>query len=86
MPTTAGSKQPARTKRASTSKRSAGKRRNAKARNREQQGAAVSPEQRLAMIAEAAYFRAEARGFVPGEELQDWLDAEKEVDTRLLGM
>ena len=71
MPTTAGSKQPVRSKRAGTSKRAAGKRPNAKTRKREQQGVAVSPEQRLAMIAEAAYFRAEARGFVPGGELQD---------------
>jgi hypothetical protein len=30
-------------------------------------------------IAEAAYFRAEQRGFVPGNELDDWLDAEAEV-------
>jgi sterol desaturase/sphingolipid hydroxylase (fatty acid hydroxylase superfamily) len=32
-----------------------------------------------AMIAEAAYFRAEKRGFVPGFELFDWLEAEREV-------
>lgn len=31
-------------------------------------------------IAEAAYWRAERRGFTPGNELGDWLDAEKEVD------
>lgn len=29
----------------------------------------------------AAYARAEARGFVPGHELEDWLAAEREVDT-----
>jgi Protein of unknown function (DUF2934) len=39
---------------------------------------------RLQMIAEAAYYRAEARGFISGDELQDWLDAENEID-RLLG-
>jgi hypothetical protein len=33
-------------------------------------------------IAEAAYFRAERRGFVPGKELDDWLEAEKEEDSR----
>jgi hypothetical protein len=34
-------------------------------------------------IAEAAYYRAAARGFVPGDELEDWLAAEREVDARL---
>ena len=33
-------------------------------------------------IAIAAYLRAERRGFAPGYELQDWLDAEKEEDSR----
>jgi hypothetical protein len=37
-------------------------------------------ESREARIAEAAYWRAERRGFVPGQELDDWLAAEKEVD------
>ena len=31
------------------------------------------------LIQEAAYFKAEARGFVPGVEMQDWLEAEEEV-------
>jgi hypothetical protein len=44
----------------------------------------VGPEQRAALIAQAAYFRAERRGFVPGHETEDWLAAEIEVDTRLL--
>jgi len=35
------------------------------------------------MIAWAAYVRAENRGFVPGAELDDWLDAEREVEDRL---
>jgi choline dehydrogenase-like flavoprotein len=39
--------------------------------------------EREAMIAEAAYFRAEARGFEAGHELADWLAAERDVD-RLL--
>jgi hypothetical protein len=30
-------------------------------------------------ISREAYFRAERRGFVPGLELQDWMEAEKEV-------
>ncbi len=43
----------------------------------------LSAETRLTMIAESAYFRAQARGFTPGFELDDWLDAELEVDDRL---
>jgi hypothetical protein len=30
-------------------------------------------------VAIAAYFKAEARGFEPGHELEDWLAAESEV-------
>lgn len=37
-------------------------------------------EQREQRIREAAYLRAERRGFAPGHELEDWLDAEQEVD------
>ena len=33
-------------------------------------------------IAEAAYYRAERRGFTPGQEVEDWLAAEKEVMER----
>jgi len=35
------------------------------------------------MIAEAAYHRAQRRGFAPGGEVQDWLEAEAEVNDRL---
>ncbi|NOS88095.1 MAG: DUF2934 domain-containing protein [Methylococcaceae bacterium] len=31
-----------------------------------------------AKIAELAYFKAENRGFEPGQELDDWLEAEQE--------
>jgi hypothetical protein len=41
------------------------------------------PEERAAMIAAAAYFRAERRNFCPGCELEDWLAAEQEVDQML---
>ncbi|MFZ3086835.1 MAG: DUF2934 domain-containing protein [Methylotenera sp.] len=30
-------------------------------------------------IAELAYYKAEARGFEPGHEMEDWLSAEKET-------
>ena len=43
----------------------------------------VSTEDRRAMIAEAAYLRAEGRGFAPGHETEDWLAAEVEVDALL---
>lgn len=32
-----------------------------------------------AMVQERAYFKAERRGFAPGREMQDWLEAEWEV-------
>jgi len=38
---------------------------------------------RQQLIAEAAYHHAEARGFEPGHEIEDWLAAEAEVDARL---
>jgi len=34
---------------------------------------------KLLRIAVAAYYKAESRGFEPGHELQDWLEAEVEV-------
>ena len=47
-------------------------------------GQFVGPEQRAALIAEAAFFRAEKRGFSPGHEVEDWLAAESEVDAKLM--
>lgn len=38
-------------------------------------------EQRWQMVAEAAYFIAEHRGFSGGDPVQDWLAAESEIDT-----
>jgi hypothetical protein len=46
--------------------------------------ASISAEERQKLIARAAYFRAEKRGFSPGCELQDWVEAEAEV-LRLIG-
>ena len=43
-------------------------------------GARLPPEERQQLIAFGAYYRAEVRGFAPGRELQDWLDAESEID------
>lgn len=43
----------------------------------------VNATDRMAMIAEAAYFLAEKRQFTPGYQLDDWLAAEREIDTHL---
>jgi hypothetical protein len=43
----------------------------------------VAPNERLQMIAEAAYFRAEQRGFDPEKQIDDWLEAETIVDAVL---
>jgi CHASE3 domain sensor protein len=40
----------------------------------------ITPEERYRMIAEAAYFHAERRGFISGDTARDWLDAEAEID------
>ncbi|MDP1911643.1 MAG: DUF2934 domain-containing protein [Hyphomicrobium sp.] len=47
-------------------------------------GPALNAEERNRLVAQAAYFRAEKRGFAPGCELQDWVEAEAEV-LRLIG-
>ncbi len=46
----------------------------------------VSPEQRREMIATMAYYRAQARGFEGGTELEDWLESERAVDQLLKGV
>ena len=43
-------------------------------------GLMQDPERRRRLIAEAAYFRAERRGFTGGDPLDDWLQAEAEID------
>ena len=43
----------------------------------------IDAEKRHALIAEAAYLRAERRGFAPGHEEDDWLAAETEIDLAL---
>lgn len=40
-------------------------------------------DQRRQMIAEAAYFKAERRGFNGGDAVRDWCEAEAEIDARL---
>ncbi len=43
----------------------------------------MTADQRQRMIAEAAYYRAEGRGFAEGDPFLDWLDAEREIDALL---
>lgn len=43
----------------------------------------VTPEERYRMIEEAAYYRAEKRGFAPGHEEEDWAAAVAEIDAML---
>ncbi|MFN3883182.1 MAG: DUF2934 domain-containing protein [Rhodocyclaceae bacterium] len=43
----------------------------------------LTPEQRRLYVEVAAYYIAERRGFVGGSELEDWVQAEAEID-RLL--
>jgi hypothetical protein len=46
----------------------------------------VSSAQRDEMIAVAAYFRAEHRGFLPGREVEDWCEAAAAIDRLLDAM
>ncbi|MBI5014990.1 MAG: DUF2934 domain-containing protein [Deltaproteobacteria bacterium] len=62
-----------------------------KVAGREQPAAApdpsgVDPEVRLAMIREAAYYRALERGVGVGSPEQDWSEAEAEIDGMLSGI
>lgn len=45
-----------------------------------QKSGSVTVDRRLKMIAEAAYYRAERRGFQNGDAISDWLEAEAEID------
>lgn len=40
----------------------------------------ISPTERWLLITEKAYFRIQRRGFVGGDPLDDWTEAEREVD------
>ncbi|MGR8999727.1 MAG: DUF2934 domain-containing protein [Gammaproteobacteria bacterium] len=45
----------------------------------EESGKTINLPDRDARIAELAYYKAESRGFEPGHELEDWLEAEREL-------
>lgn len=40
----------------------------------------TTQDNRYFQIAERAYYKAEARGFQPGHELEDWIAAENEFE------
>jgi hypothetical protein len=44
-----------------------------------EQSSADNSLERQQKIAQAAYYKAEQRGFAPGHEEHDWLEAEKEI-------
>ena len=39
----------------------------------------LNNEDMISRIAVSAYYKAEARGYEPGHEIQDWLEAEAEM-------
>jgi hypothetical protein len=43
----------------------------------------ATPDELRRLISEAAYYRAKRRGFEPGHELDDWIQAEAEVMGRV---
>jgi hypothetical protein len=49
-------------------------------------GEPKAPMQRHTMIAEAAFFMAQARGFTPCQEFDDWLAAELKIEQWLLNL
>jgi hypothetical protein len=54
-----------------------------KSGSRKKVQSALNGANRQEMIATAAYYRAEQQGFNCGHEIQDWLEAEAEIDNLL---
>lgn len=46
---------------------------------------AITPEQHYRMVAEAAYYIAERRGFTPGDPAKDWQEAEAQIKSSFQG-
>jgi hypothetical protein len=78
--TKAKAKSTATKKAASASAKPAAKRVTVKKPRTRKAATAIDTDVRRHMIAEAAYFRAQARGFNGGDEIADWLAAEAEID------
>jgi len=47
--------------------------------NTEESGNTINLPDRDVRLAELAYYKAESRGFEPGHEMDDWLEAEQEL-------
>lgn len=67
----------------STSKRTVKTKKPTLSKSKTTTGNFITPEQRFNMIAEAAYFMAEKRGFSGGDPETDWFCAESEIDHML---
>ena len=68
---------PAASTRSRASSRSAAARNHAQPENQDSDASSDDRQKRIEL---AAYYRAERRGFTPGHELEDWLEAESEVE------
>lgn len=53
--------------------------------SRELNSSETEGDDKLSCIAVLAYYKAEARGYEPGHEMQDWLDAEAEIMEKTKG-
>lgn len=65
------------TKKKNPTKKSENKRQGASAKE-------IDPETRYKLIAEEAYFNAMKRDNVDGDQLSDWLHAEKTIDSQFI--
>lgn len=45
----------------------------------------VTADQKVDLISEAAYFLAERHGFEPGASMDDWLEAERQINSKFEG-
>ena len=63
---------------------SAGKTKTGEQPQQASQASDAAAKSREQLISEAAYYKAEQRGFQPGNEMADWFDAEADVE-RMLG-
>ncbi|MET0090991.1 MAG: DUF2934 domain-containing protein [Candidatus Thiodiazotropha sp.] len=75
---TAASKKKSVAKKKVTTKKTAAKKSTAKPATSSKPK--ISPRERYEMIATMAYYRAEARNFEPGYDVDDWLECEKFID------
>ncbi len=53
--------------------------------SRELDSSEIEGDDKLSCIAVLAYYKAEARGYELGHEMQDWLDAEAEIMEKTKG-